>query len=266
MTRSMMNFKCLPLLAALSAALPAIAAGMDFQRPLAPDRPDTTEGPTTLERGGIQVETGLWNYSRDFSDGLERQTWSVGETNIKFGIADDQDLQFVLRPYLFESFKGEGGGDAEGFGDIDIRWKKNLWGNDGGKTAAALMPFVTVPTQTAVSAGEWQGGLIFVFSTELPAGWDLGAQVELDRMWDDDSSRHEWDFFHSVVFGHDLGESTGVYLEYFGTSGGHAYQANLSAGLTWNVGKNLQFDLGGVLGLNDAAEDYSLFQGFTIRF
>lgn len=253
--------KYLPLLATLAAAQAA-----DFQRELSADRPDTTESPFTVEPGRFQIESSLWAYGRDRTGGTETQAWTVAETNFKIGLAADHDLQFVVRPYVRESQRGFANSDAEGFGDVEVRWKWNLWGNDGGSSALGLMPFVSLPTQTAVSSGEWEGGAILTWATDLPGGWGLGIQGEVDRVWDEDSRRHEWDFLHSIVTGHDLTETVAFYLEYFGVAGAHPYEANLSAGLTWAIGSNLQLDLGGVYGLNDAAEDHSVFQGITFRF
>ncbi|WP_367873437.1 transporter [Luteolibacter sp. Populi] len=253
--------KCLFLLAA-TASLQAA----DFQRELSPDRPDTTESPITVEPGGFQVESSFWAYARDKSGGIETQTWTLAETNFKIGLNSCQDLQFVVRPYIRESQRGLADSDAEGFGDVEVRWKWNLWGNDGGSSALGLMPFVSVPTHTAVSSGEWEGGTILTYSHDLAAGWGLGVQGEVDRVWDEDSHRHEWDFLHTLVLGHDLGDSAGFYVEYIGVTGAHPYEASMSAGITWALGPDVQLDIGGVAGLNDAAEDYSVFQGITFRF
>jgi hypothetical protein len=247
-------------------SLVAVGHAAEFQRELAADRPDTTESPYTVEAGRFQVESSFWAYGRDKTGGIETQTWTIAETNFKIGLAADHDLQFVVRPYVRESRRGFANSDAEGFGDVEVRWKWNLWGNDGGPSALGLMPFVSVPTRTAVSGGEWEGGAILTYATELPADWGLGVQGEIDRVWDDDSRRHEWDFLHSIVVGRDLMDRVGFYLEYFGVAGARSYEANLSAGLTWVLGDDVQLDLGGVYGLNDAAEDYSVFQGITFRF
>jgi hypothetical protein len=244
----------------------ATASAADFERELSADRPDATESPYTVEPGRFQVETSLWAFSRDREAGVETRTWSVAETNFKIGLAADHDLQLVLRPWVRESLRGLGRGEAEGFGDIELRWKWNLWGNAGGRTALGVMPFVSVPTRTAVSSGEWEGGVILTWATELPAGWGLGVQGEVDRGWDDASRRHEWDFLHTLVIGRDLTERAGIYLEYIGVAGAHPYEASLSGGLTVAIGADLQLDLGGTYGLNDAAEDFSIFQGFTYRF
>jgi len=138
-------------------ACPAAAA--DFSRELSADRPDATESPYTVEPGRVQVESSLWAYGRDEEDGIVSESWTLGEANLKYGLTENHDLQLVLRPWIHEHT--EGAGNVEGFGDIDLRLKWNLWGNDSGATAGALMPYATVPTQSAVSAGEWQGGVIF---------------------------------------------------------------------------------------------------------
>lgn len=225
-------------------------------RDMSPDRPDTTESPYTVMPGTFQVESTLWGYSRDGS----LTTWSLAESNLKTGLTEDIDLHLVLRPWI----KEEGG--AEGFGDADVRLKWNLWGNDGGKTAGALMPFVTIPSQTAVSTEEFEGGLIFPVAIELSERVGFGFQTELDRVWNEDDRTHDWDFLHSAVLGVDLTDSIGMFVEYVGVAGDHSYEATANTGLTFASGENVQWDLAIGFGLNDAAEDLSLIQGISFRF
>lgn len=236
-------------------------------RELSPDRPDTTESAITVEANRFQIESSLWSYSRDKDANGSVHTWIFGETNLKVGLAEDQDLQVVLRPWIEERQRVAGMESASrGFGDVEVRWKRNLWGNDGGASAMALMPFVALPSQTAVSLGEWEGGLIVPVSMDLCEGLGMGFQVEVDRAWDEASGDHEWQLLHSAVLGIDLTDSTGLYLEYIGVASGGAYEATGSLGMTWASSENLQWDLGMTWGLNDAAEDLSIFQGFTWRF
>ncbi|MDB6079449.1 MAG: hypothetical protein JWO82_3196 [Akkermansiaceae bacterium] len=246
--------------------LPVVARAADFERDLSPNRPDQTQGTTTLEPGAVQVEMGVWSYTRDKSGGVTDQTWSLGETNFVFGVTKNMDLEVLVRPYQRDSTKGLSSGDAEGFGDIDVLTRWNLWGNDGGKSSAALAPYVTIPSQTAVSTGQWEGGLVYSQAYEIADGWDLGGELGVARVWNEDTSRHEWDFLHTFEISHDLGKNGGVYLEYVGTAGRHGYEASLSAGVTWKVGDNVQLDLGGLYGLSDSADDFSITQGVTVRF
>ena len=61
-------------------------------------------------------------------------------------------------------------------------------------------------------------------------------------------------------------DDLGVYVEYLGVAGEVPNEAYFSGGLTLATGENFQWDLGVLLGLNSAAEDISVFQGFTWRF
>lgn len=236
--------------------LPLLLIPLASARELSPDRPDATESPITVEPGRYQIESTLWGFSRNDSV----TTWTLAETNLKTGLTRDSDLQLVLRPWIHE----EGG--AMGFGDIDVRLKYNLWGNDGGKTAGALMPFVTLPTDTAVSTGHWEGGLIFPVAIELTDRFGLGLQAQVDRIWNEDDRNHDWDFSHTAVIGCAVSDAVGCFLEYVGAAGDHPYEASLVGGVTYAESEDVQWDLAIGFGLTDEADDFSVIQGITYRF
>lgn len=246
--------KSLPVLLIVSS-LSASA----FTRELSADRPDTTESPITVEPGRFQVESSLWSFAKDGGD----ETWTLGEMNLKAGLTAAADLQLVLRPWIH----GQSGGEtSEGFGDIEVRVKYNLWGNDGGTTAAALMPYVSIPSRTAVSTGEWEGGIIFPVAIELTDRLGFGFQVEAARAWDADSGEYGWNILHSAVLGVSLTDKLGLFVEYVGVAGDNPYEATGNIGFTWAATGNLQWDIAVGIGLNDAAEDFSVAQGVTFRF
>lgn len=228
----------------------------DVLRDLSPDRPDTTESPVTVDAGHWQIETSVYDLSRD--DGADAHGFM--ETNVKYGIDGATDVQLVVPPYVRDEASG-----AEGAGDLTVRLKRNLWGNDGGSTAFAVFPFVKIPTGTAVGNGAWGGGLILPFAMEISGGWSLGMMAEWDLI-DGDSSRPDHEFVHSIVLGRDLTDQLGVFLEYVGTAAEDGCQAQASGGFTWAVNADFQLDCGCRVGLNDAAEDLGIFSGFTIRF
>ncbi len=229
-------------------------------RDLAADRPDTTESPVTVDAGHIQIEASLFDWRREGRD----DTYTAMATNFKIGLTDCTDLQFVFDSYVWENNAGPAG-DSEGFGDVTVRYKWNLWGNDGGSTAFALFPFVKVPTGTAMSNDEWEGGLIIPFSMDLREGLGLGLMAELDYVADD-AGGHNFEFVHSAVLGFDLTEKWGCFAEYVGVLGEDRYEAYLAGGLTYSLNANLMLDCGVQAGLNDDAEDVGAFTGFTVRF
>ena len=124
----------------------ALSASEVPLRDLEADRPDATESPRTVDAGYFQIEASLLGYSRDRSGGVTYESWSWAEANIKYGLNECMDLQLVLAPYVRESVDGGGVRSvAEGFGDMTLRLKWNLWGNAEGSTAFAVFPYVKIP-------------------------------------------------------------------------------------------------------------------------
>lgn len=164
--------KKIPYACAVVSLISPVFAG-DFQiveqpaavkdlRDLEADRPDATESPRTVDAGRFQIESSVVDYARDRSGGAEFETWTIGETNIKYGLNDSMDLQLIIAPYVREITHVNGVRDeVEGTGDITLRLKWNLWGNDEGRTALALFPYIKAPTGSSdISNDEWEGGII----------------------------------------------------------------------------------------------------------
>ena len=235
-------------------------------RELSADRPDSTESPITVEAGRFQLESSFFSFTRDAEGGEVSESWVIGETNLKLGLNERTDVQLVLAPFVTERLETSMGTTTlEGFGDPEVRLKVNLWGNDGGATAAGLLPWVKIPTGSEVSNDEWEGGLIVPFAWDFAEGWGLGAQVEVGRAWDE-TIGHYTAFSHTVVLGREVTEELGVFIEYVGTASEMPYEALFSAGVTFQVNDDLQFDVGGLVGLTDSADDWTLFSGVTARF
>ncbi len=242
-------------------------AGSATLRDLEADRPDSTESPRTVDKGHFQIEITVVGYGRDRSGGVLSESWTWGETNFKYGLTDSIDLQLVFAPYVREvTTVGGAKTVVEGASDVTLRMKCNLWGNDEGDTAMAIFPYVKIPTNTAVSNGEWEGGVILPWATQLSERVGFGMQVEIARVWDDESGEYGTDILHTAVLGFDVTEKLGLYIEYVGISGDNPYQAYASGGATWAISDQFQWDVGSVVGLNDEAEDLNVFTGFTVKF
>jgi len=231
----------------------------DALRPLASDRPDATERPITVDAGHLQFEVSVADWSRDRS--LERL---VGfQTNAKVGLTDRTDLQFLVDPYVRQDLGS--GLEASGIGNVVTRLKVNMWGNDGGDTAFALLPFVSLPTGGGVGGEEVEGGLALPFSASFDS-WSLGLMASFDAVHDLAKDRHDLEVLHTAVAGFDLGEDTGAYVEYAGVAGPGDYLASMNLGLTRTLSSETIVDVGARVGLSSSAEDVGLFVGFTRRF
>ena len=245
-------------LAALCAGLPAFAS--ESLRELSTDRPDTTESPYTVDKGHFQFESELAAFTRD---GGEWSEFTLGEMNAKYGLSDCADIQFVL-PF----FTHVRGGD-EGFGDMEVRLKYNLWGNDSGETAMALMPFIKLPTANGdLGNGEFEGGLIAPYSFSAPGGWSCAIMGEVDLACDDDDD-HQLVGLVSATASHAITEKTAGFLEIvgiFNTGSSDDIEAYFNTGLTWAVADDWQVDGGVRVGLTDASADFTPFLGLSTKF
>jgi hypothetical protein len=246
-------------LAALFGVFPTLSAKP--LRELSADRPDTTESPYTVDKGHFQFEMELAAFTRD---GGEWTEYTLGELNAKYGITDCADLQIVM-PF----FTHVRGGD-EGYGDTEVRLKYNLWGNDGGDTAMALMPFVKIPTANGdLGNDKFEGGLIVPFGFSAPGGWSCGVQGQIDLAYDDEEDDYDLVGLVSATGSHAVTENTAGFLEIVGiftAESSEDIEAYFNTGLTWAVTDTCQLDGGLRVGLTSASADLTPFVGVTTKF
>jgi hypothetical protein len=251
------------LLLALSHSFSAETA-----REMSTDRPDTTESAYSVPAGMVQIEMSFFDYSRDSHPGAVSEQWIYGQVNFKTGLSSDIDLQMIVNSHAIagESERGDAT-RTSGFGDITLRLKKNLWGNDQGSTALAIMPYVTVPTHTHVSEQALSGGLIMPFAMTLSDQVSLGLMSEMDVVHDAATDGYDLEWLHSATLGFSFTEKWGAFMEVVGILGEDtAFQALFDAGLTYAMTPELVLDAGLRLGLNRVAPDIGLFTGMSVRF
>lgn len=242
-----------------------------LRRPMAGDRPDVTESPITVDAGRVQLETGFVAYSEDddLDGGGEVERWAVfDETNVRIGLLNATELQVITTPYAEEEVTTAGGEERlEGFGDVTLRLKQNLWGNDIGDTAFAVMPFVKIPTGTELSNDHVEGGVFTTLGWDVAENWGLGFQAQADAVFDEEDDDYDTELGHTAVIGFDIAGPVGGYAEYVGVAKTDGdYEAAFSGGATYQVNEDLVLDAGAIVGLNEAAEDLTAFTGMTIRF
>ena len=239
-------------------------------RDMSTDRPDTTESPYTVDAGHVQVELSFFDYTRDdFSDG-DFEALSLLPTNLKLGLLNNADVQLVFEPYAREELDDADGGKVDGMGATQIRFKLNLWGNDEGNTALALMPFVQLPTadDELGATDHVEGGLIVPLAMSLPQEWSLGVMAEIDAVRDDADEGYGAQFVHTATVGHDIAGDLAGYVEVIGIAShdlGLGYIAVLGGGLTYGLSADMQLDTGVNVGLSDDADDLNAFLGLSVR-
>lgn len=263
----------------LAGAAAAFAAGPDRPAPprdLSTDRPDQTESPYTVDAGRFQLEMDVVHHTRDHDTSgggdVRTTTWSVAPMNLKLGLTPRTDLQLMLDPWVRVKTEDRGAGTtatATGFGDVTTRLKINCWGNDGGPTAFAVMPFVKWPlSASGLRNGDTEGGLIFILGYELPAGWGSAVMTECDFVSDGAGGRDtEW--LNSITFSRDLTSRLAFYVEFVavtGTAPGFKWQGQVDGGFTYALGRGAQLDVGCNFGVTRSAPDLQPFLGVSRKF
>lgn len=249
----------------------------DLMRDLSTDRPDQTESAYTVDAGHFQVEMDLVNYtrSRDTGGGADTRSraWGFALMNWKVGLLNNADLQLMFDSHTrlrVDDRVSKTTTIASGFSDVTTRLKVNLWGNDGGRTALAVMPFVKWPLPaSSLRNGKTEGGLIVPFAIELAEGWGMGMMTELDFVRNGANTGYDREWVNSITVGHDLAEKVGCYFEFFtvtGSARGFKWQGQVDVGFTFALKKNVQLDAGCNFGVTKSAPDYQPFVGIAYRY
>jgi hypothetical protein len=209
------------------------------------DRPDQTESPYTVPPGWVQVESSLVSYSRSLSTAERAESFDWAASVVKFGLTQHMDLQMVLTPWIQSREAGQP--SLAGFGDVQLRLKWNLVGNDEGTFAAAVMPYLHAPTASAgLGSTTWEGGLL------VPMTWQISdksyiatmAFAGINRSAD---QRHRLEPGASVAVGTALSERLGGYLEAWAQRSRSTASGTLlsvDGGLTFAVTDDIQLDAG----------------------
>ncbi|MHC4958674.1 MAG: transporter [Planctomycetota bacterium] len=243
------------------------------ERPFVTDRPGNTDSPQTVPPGWFQVEADIVAFTEDSTAATRVRTLDIGKTNfgLKVGLTRKTDFHVIWAPYTREETLDRATGQtttAEGVGNVQLRVKYNLWGNDGGPSALTLLPFVEFPAASSDFASSAGAGLSLPYQHDLGRQWTFNG--ELTGAYNDDRSPanvDEFTFNGSLKLGRGLSETWSAWAEvYWEIPTESDALATLDVGAVWGPQDNLAFDLTFFLGLNDAAPDFRVALGAAFRF
>ncbi len=263
------------LLTILAASALLGATSAHAARPLTTDRPDATESPFTVEPGRVQLEISAAEYTRDKNnparDRTRAETWSVAPLNVRIGLTASTELQLVYEPHIIERVKDRALATTtteRGAGDLTLRYKLNLAGNDTeGTPAWGLMPYVKLPTaDDALGNGNVEGGLIVPFAMDLSDGWGFGAMTELAVVRNEADTGERTAWLNTATLARDLTERVGVFFEATALVGEGKPALTANTGCTVGLTDDLQLDAGVNFGLTRAADDLTVFAGLAWRY
>ena len=245
----------------------------DQMRDFSTDRPPKANSPYTVDAGHFQYETDIVNFADQLSGPVRGYTLYAPNPTFKEGITNTLDLEVnisLIGVYASTPATGQSS-TTWGVGDLYTRAKINLWGNDGGQSALALIPYVKAPTAPpGIGNGAVEGGVIAPLSISLANDFTFSFNSEIDALKDSgDDGRHA-NYANLVNLSRPIAKDVTLYLElwsdYNADPSQKTTQYSFDTAVTWLIRPNLQLDVGADFGLNTATPTVQVFAGLSQRF
>ena len=276
-----MRMKTLILRVAISlaGALTALAAqaqdAPEKLRDLCTDRPTKSTAPCTVDSGHFQIESDVFNATFDRTGGVNTNTYLFTNPTLKYGLTRTLDVEVNLAPVVEVATRDRTTGaktDTTGVGDLYLRAKLNLLGDDGGAIGLALSPYVKIPTaRFGVGNGAVEAGLIAPISISLPDKFALSLDPEVDLLKDQSGDGRHANVVNLIGLSHPAGPftlSAEAWSEVNFDPARTVTEYSADFGLAWIPKKlpNLQFDGGLNFGLNRVTPGLQAYLGVSRRF
>ena len=258
------------LLVALAVAAPAAAQERDY----CPARPGLGTPACTIAPGRVSVETSVTDWERDVGARDRTDTVLVGDTIVRVGLSETIEGIVGWTPIgvVRERDKIRDASDRlTAVGDAYLGLKANVANPDGSGLSFAVQPFATLPVgRSPIGAGDWGAGLLAPVSYGLSDTVNLQLTPEIGAAVDEDG--HGRHLAYSAIAGVEIAVSDSVSATGEVQAlrdqdpGGRMTQAFAALSLAWMAKDDLQVDVGGVAGLNQAAPDTRVYAGVSRRF
>lgn len=246
---------------------------LDQMRSFSTDRPTKSNVPYTVDAGHFQYETDLVDFTHQLTGSVHTDTLLVPNPTFKVGVTNNADFEVNIPFAGVHTFDTVTGAPSTlwGIGDTFVRSKVNLWGNDGGSTAAALIPYVKLPSApVGIGNGAVEGGLIGPIALSLPNNFTLLLVPEIDVLKDSpDNGRHA-NYIFDVNLSREIVKNVTAYIElwsdYNADPTAKATLMSIDTAIAWVFIPNVQIDFGANFGLTRATPALQLYAGLSQRF
>lgn len=241
-----------------------------------PDRPTKASTPFTIDAGHFEIESDFLSFSAMRQGGSTTGTLQAFDPVIKLGLTQAIDIQVMTMGLMADRATSDATGRTPsrnvGTGDVIVRSNVNLFGNEGGKAALSITPYLTVPSgDTHFGAGQVQGGVLLPLYLELPNDFELTLQTEFDALADENSAGTHANFVNIVNLAHPVPgvKDLKIFAELYSSVSAEQHspdQYTFDTALAYLVDPNTQLDIGANIGLDRDAPRYQVYSGVAHRF
>ena len=213
-------------------------------------RSQVTETTQTIEPGGLLLRVDAISLGIDPETSAPNQykALALGTTILSAGLSSTVDLEFGTQFFVRDTFNESGNDQTEsGIGDVMIRQKWTFWRDPSSGQAAAIIPYVMLPTDSkAVGNDSVEWGVIVPWSMDVAAGTKAAAMIEWDELRNVANTRYDTRVYGSAYLKWQLGSTLGAYAETTlsdSTEGSSTFTGTLGGGATLAVSHAFEWDL-----------------------
>jgi hypothetical protein len=256
----------------IAATLVLSTHALANERDFCPERPGLDTPPCIVDRGRLVAEASAVDWTIERQVGNRADTVLIGDVLLRTGLTDRMEGQIGWTVYGHVRNRDASGVTTRaGVGDLMLALKLGLLNPDGSAVSVAVKPYATLPTGgEAIGAHTWSVGLQLPVSYAIARGAQLTATPEIDAAPDSDGNgRHlVWGSAGGVQASLTDTVSTSVEAQVLRERdpAGHRTQVLGEVSFAWQPGRNTQFDVGAIVGLNRASPDVELVAGIARRF
>ena len=246
-----------------------------YMRPMVPDRPGITESPYSVDAGHFQYETDALRLLTRREGSTHGHDWYVNHALAKIGLTDRTDFQVEIDSYTYShNFDDSQGGQNpfdqnqrhHGFGDVTLRLKHTLLGDDDSRVAVGAIGYVLLPSGGAVGDGATEVGAVVPAVVQLTKNWSAGGQLEGEWLWDAAVGHRYVQLTPTLTTDYQFSRLVQAFVElvgYWDTRQG-SWRSSINLGPQLDISDNVQLDFGTHLPITHSV-DREYFLGLSFR-
>jgi hypothetical protein len=216
------------------------------------------------------LESGLFNYTLTRSPGTAVEAYAVNALSVRVGLFSLAELQLNFDSFDWQSTRQQGLDTvrASGFGDVLLRAKISVLGNDQGSVCVGLIPKVKVPT-SPIGNHRAEEGLHVPIAIDLAGLLNLGLMPEWDHRLNMDGVAYHQEWLGAAVLSAKVAGELSAFAQYemiLSSEAGVGVNAAAGFGTVYKIARDWQLDAGLNFGITASAPERNFSLGLVARY
>lgn len=241
-----------------------------YMRPMVPDRPGITESPYSVDAGHFQYETDALRLLTRREGTTYGHDWYINHAVAKIGLADRSDLQIGVDSYTdtrnYDEADPSQTQKYHGLGDVTLRLKHTLVGDDNSRWALGIIGYVTLPTGGPRGDGAVEYGAVLPVVYQITKPWSIGGQIATQVYWDRNTQTRFLQLTPTFTTDYQFTKLIQAFVELVGYDDVRLndWHSSINTGVQLDVSENVQLDFGTHLPITRST-DREYFLGLSFR-